>query len=126
MSIHTQETAFSGLTAYTGQWTENEVIHLLKRTMFGASKKDIDYFKTKTVAETINELLNPVAVLPSPPVKEYTPAATVAAPDSNIALGDTWINDVNNDGTIQYLRRVSFKKWWMGVMVNQDRSIREK
>lgn len=126
MRINMEQTAFSGLAPYTGQWTENEIIHLLKRTMFGAKKQDVDYFKTKTITETINELLNPVAGLPSPPVKEYTVAATVTTPDTNIALGDTWVNDVNGDGTIQYYRRVSFKKWWMGVMVNQDRSVREK
>jgi uncharacterized protein (DUF1800 family) len=126
MRTNMEQTAFSGLAPYTGQWTENEIIHLLKRTMFGAKKQDIDYFKTKTITETINELLNPVASLPSPPVKEYTVAATVTTPDTSIALGDTWVNDVNGDGTIEYYRRVSFKKWWMGVMVNQDRSIREK
>lgn len=117
---------FSGLNVYTGQWTENEIIHLLKRTMFGASKKDIDYFKTKTLADTISELLSPTAPVPAPPVKDYTLAATVTQPDSSIALGDTWINDVNTDGTVHYYRRVSFKKWWMGLMINQDRSVREK
>lgn len=59
---------FSGLNVYSGQWTENEIIHLLKRTMFGASKQDVDYFKTKTLSDTINELLNPTAPLPSPPM----------------------------------------------------------
>jgi uncharacterized protein (DUF1800 family) len=121
-----EQSGFSGLVAYTGQFTENEIIHLLKRTMFGAKKQDIDYFKTKTLAETINELINPVTALPLPPRKEYTPANTVTQPDTNIAPGDTWVNDVNGDGTIEYYRRVSFKKWWMGLMVNQDRSVREK
>ena len=35
---------FAGLNPYTGNWTVNEVTHLLKRTMFGARKTDIDYF----------------------------------------------------------------------------------
>ena len=35
---------FAGLTPYNGNWTVNEVAHLLKRTMFGARKTDIDYF----------------------------------------------------------------------------------
>lgn len=118
--------SFSGLNAYSGQWTENEIIHLLKRTMFGASKQDVDYFKTKTLSDTINELLNPTAPLPSPPKKEYTLPNTVLKPDSNIALGDTWVNDVNGDGSVNSYRIASFKKWWMGLMVNQDRSIREK
>lgn len=118
--------SFSGLTAYAGQWTENEIIHLLKRTMFGAKKQDVDYFKTRTIAQTIDELLNPSAPLPAPPVKEYDSSGALTQPDTNIASGQTWVNDVNNDGTIQARRRASFKKWWMGNMVNQDRSIREK
>ncbi|MEI9909917.1 MAG: hypothetical protein WDO71_09750 [Bacteroidota bacterium] len=35
---------FSGLAPYAGSWTTNEVTHLLKRTMFGAKKADVDYF----------------------------------------------------------------------------------
>jgi uncharacterized protein (DUF1800 family) len=117
---------FSGLNTYTGQWTENEIIHLLKRTMFGAKKQDVDHFKTMTLSDAITELLNPVAPLPAPPLKDYTLDATVQKPDSSIALGDTWVNDANTDGTVNYYRRVAFKKWWMGLMVNQDRSVREK
>lgn len=116
----------SGLNRYAGAWTENEVIHLLKRTMFGAARVDIDYFKTKTMEQSVNEIINPSSPLPSPPIKEYTPAATVTTPDNNIALGSTWVNDTNTDGTIASLRRQSFKKWWVGQMINQDRSIREK
>ncbi len=116
----------SGLTPYTGVWTENEVIHLLKRTMFGAKKADIDYFKTRTITQSINELLNPIAPLPDPPVKEYSHTTALTQPDVGIATGATWVNDPNNDGTINALRRASFKKWWTGVLLNQDRSIREK
>jgi hypothetical protein len=29
---------YSGLNLYTGTWTKNEVVHLLKRTMFGAKR----------------------------------------------------------------------------------------
>jgi uncharacterized protein (DUF1800 family) len=117
---------FSGLNVYSGQWTETEVIHLLKRTMFGASKQDIDYFKSKNLTDTINELLNPIASQPNPPIKDYTLAVTVTQPDTSIAIGETWVNDVNTDGTVHYYRRAAFKKWWMGLMINQDRSIREK
>ncbi len=116
----------SGLNPYTGAFTENEVIHLLKRTMFGASKADVDYFKTKTLTQSVDELLNPTAALPSPPVKEYSHSTALTQPDTTIANGQTWVGNVNNDGTISSLRRASFKKWWMGNMINQDRSIREK
>lgn len=117
----------SGISSYTGAWTEQEVIHLLKRTMFGATKADINYFKAKTMSQAVDELLNPTAPQPAPPLKEYVTTTTVGAvPDTNILQGTTWINDINNDGTVQSQRRASYKKWWTGVMINQDRSIREK
>jgi uncharacterized protein (DUF1800 family) len=116
----------SGLAQYSGVWTDSEVIHLLKRTMFGSRLADIKYFRTRTMSQAVDELLNPSAALPSPPLKEYDTSGALTQPDTNIAAGTTWVNDVNNDGTIQSRRRASFKKWWLEQMVNQDRSIREK
>ncbi|GAC1444578.1 MAG: DUF1800 domain-containing protein [Sediminibacterium sp.] len=116
----------TGLNPYAGPWTENEVTHLLKRTMFGATRSDIGYFLTKTCAQAVTELLNPTAPLPDPPVKEYVTPANALVPDANILQGSTWVNDPNNDGTVASYRRNSFKKWWVGVMIMQDRSILEK
>lgn len=117
----------SGINTYTGPWTEQEVIHLLKRTMFGAKMADVSYFKNLTMSQAVDELLNPVAAQPSPPVKEYATSTTPGVtPDGNIAQGTTWVDDINSDGTVQSQRRGSYKKWWTGVLVNQDRSIREK
>lgn len=112
----------SGLNPYTGTWSANEIVHLLKRTMFGSKKADIDYFKTKTITQAVDELLNPTAPLPSPPVNDYSPGTA----DPNVAAGQTWVNNPTNDGTLNSVRRNSFKKWWTGLMINQDRSIREK
>lgn len=116
----------SGINPYTGPWGTNEIIHLLKRTMFGAKKADVDYFATLSMNQTVDELLNPLAAQPGPPVKEYTTSTQPGTPDANIAQGTTWVNDINNDGTVQSQRRSSYKKWWTGVLINQDRSIREK
>lgn len=116
----------SGISPYAGPWTENEIIHLLKRTMFGSKKADVDYFKTRTISQAIDELLNPTAPQPSSPIKEYTTSTQPGTPDGNIAQGTTWVNDINNDGTVQSQRRASYKKWFTGVLINQDRSIREK
>lgn len=116
----------SGINPYSGPWTENEIVHLLKRTMFGAQKADVDYFKTRTISQAVDELLNPTAPQPTPPIKEYATSTQPGTPDANIAQGTTWLNDINNDGTVQSQRRASYKKWWTGAMINQDRSIREK
>lgn len=115
-----------GLTQYAGVWTVNEVTHLLKRTLFGASQADISYFITLGFPASVDEIINPSAPLPDPPVKEYATPTNTSTPDSNIANGTTWVIDPSTDGTVNSLRIASFKKWWMGVMINQDRSIREK
>lgn len=112
----------SGLNPYGGPWTKNEVQHLLKRTMFGSRKADMDYFLTRTMSQAVDELLAPTASLPSPPVNDYSPGTA----DPVVAAGTTWINNPTNDGTLNSVRRASFKKWWTGLMINQDRSIREK
>lgn len=112
----------STLNPYIGAWGMNEVQHLLKRVMFGSTKDDITYFKTKTLSQAVDELLNPTAPVPQPPVNNYNASAA----DPNVSAGQAWVNDVSSDGTINANRRNSFKQWWTGVMLNQDRSIREK
>ena len=121
---HTART-MSGLSPYSGPWDTEAIVHLLKRTMFGAAPQDISYFKGLSMVQAVDELLNPTAAMPSPPVKDYTTSGA-DKPDTSIAPGTTWVNDYNDDGTIQNSRVGSFKKWGIGVMINQDRSIREK
>ena len=87
---------------YTGQWTRKEAAHLLKRTMFGAVKADIDQMLTMTVSQAVDALLNNTTTAPSPPVNNYN----AASPDPNIALGSTWVNDTSNgSGTINSYRK---------------------
>jgi len=117
----------SGINPYSGPWTDNEITHLLKRTMFGAKRNDIIYFRGRSISQAVDELLNPTAPQPSPPVKEYQTSTTPGVnADGNITQGTTWVNDINSDGTVQSQRRASYKKWMTGNLVNQDRSIREK
>jgi uncharacterized protein (DUF1800 family) len=122
-----QQTArtMSGLAPYTGPWDTEAVVHLLKRTMFGAAPNDIAYFKGLGMSQAVDQLLNPSAPMPIPPVKDYDTANT-DTPDTSIAPGTTWVNDFNEDGSIQFRRVESLKKWSIGLLINQDRSIREK
>ena len=116
---------FSGLNPYSGPWTVNEVAHLLKRTMFGASPDDINYFKALSMGQSVDELLTIPVTAPAPPVKNYSNTnIPVTDPDFNIPMGSTWVNINTTDA--DGLRRASFKAWWMGLIINQDRNIREK
>jgi len=95
----------SGLTPYSGPFTEADLVHLLRRTMFGVKRSDLSYFKGRTLNQVVGELLTPTAPSPAPPVKEYTIAATPGVnPDTTVAQGTTWVNNFNNDGTVQSLR----------------------
>lgn len=112
------------LGPYVGPWSTEVVRHLLRRTMFGVKKSDISYFTGLGLNGSINQLLDTSLPLPSPPVKEYSVGAALM-PDTTIGPGETWVNDPNNDGTIASYRRASFKKWWVGNLINQDRTVRE-
>lgn len=118
----------SGINPYTGPWTTNEVIHLLKRTMFGATKADVDFFKTMTMSQAVDALLNvsPAQLSPPPPVKTYANSTDPADPDNAVAQGQTWVNTNTNDGNINAQRVISLKNWWIGRMVSQERNILEK
>jgi uncharacterized protein (DUF1800 family) len=112
-----------GLTPYKGEWTKPIVKHLLKRTLFGVKASEIDYFLLQGLTNSVDILLADTADYPSPPLNDYNTATVI---DPVAPLGQTWVNNPSNDGTINSLRRRTLKKWWVGVMLNQDRTIREK
>ncbi len=117
----------SGINTYTGPWTKKEVIHLLKRTMFGAKPSDINFFAGRTMSQAVDSLLTVPVTQPLPPIKNYDNTGILATdPEVNIPMGQTWVNTNTADGTADSRRRSSFKAWWVGLMINQDRNILEK
>lgn len=113
------------LQPFSGQWNESAIRHLLRRTQFGVKLSDLKSLKEQGLTASLDILLNDQDPQPLPPVKEYTPS-NAATPDSLILSGQTWVNDPTTDGTVNSLRRASFKKWWIGQMLNQQISLREK
>ncbi|MEP7267299.1 MAG: DUF1800 domain-containing protein [Saprospiraceae bacterium] len=112
---------------YTGNFGEPELMHLLRRTLFGASPSDLNFFKGKTLEEVVNSLLNFSANPPSPPIRAYQ-GKNQTTFDSLTPFGQTWINtkiiaaEQNPNG----VRRGSYKQWWMQLMAQQERTMREK
>ncbi|MFT3681537.1 MAG: DUF1800 domain-containing protein [Ferruginibacter sp.] len=129
----TEEDAFvftGGIATYTGSWTDKEVMRLLKRTTFGAPVEEIEYFKTLTISDAVDMLVNTIAS-PSAlgePVKMYTPDATTPSsdPDLSVPAGSTWVRTPTYLSAINRQRRESIKTWWLNNMINQPRSIEEK
>jgi uncharacterized protein (DUF1800 family) len=137
----------AGLTPYSGAFGREQIIHLLKRTMFGAKRADVDFFVGKTLAQTMDVLMT-AAPTPTPPLRYYaddirctgSPTATPPIPvDKNYCelpitnsqtlattpIGQTWVNNQENNN-LNGLRSASFKAWWVSQMLNQGRSIHEK
>jgi uncharacterized protein (DUF1800 family) len=135
----------AGLTPYSGAFGREQIIHLLKRTMFGAKRADVDFFVGKTLAQTIDVLMTAAPTPANPPLRYYADdTRCIGAPptvgaDKNYCelpitgsttlattpIGQTWVNNQEN-GNLNGPRTVSFKAWWIGQMLNQGRSIHEK
>jgi uncharacterized protein (DUF1800 family) len=113
----------TGIKHYKGSWTSAEVTHLLKRTLFGASKPDIDHFQKKTLRKAVKLLLREEDVVPDPPLNNYNDDKYT---DPEIPAGQAWTASMKYDGMNNGKRRNSFKSWWLGLMLNQNHTIREK
>ncbi|MFY0643768.1 MAG: DUF1800 domain-containing protein [Bacteroidia bacterium] len=121
MAVTKKARTNSGVTPYSGSFGNAEILHLLKRCTFGASKDDLDFFSGKTMNQVVDAVLNIDYTPPTPPLNNYNTPTSI---DPNVPAGQTWVNDYN--GTFNGQRQSSFKRWWVGQMINQDRTIREK
>ena len=115
-----------GLDEYTGEWTTTEVVHLLKRTLFGVTINDLNYFLSKTMSEAVDELLSPTAAPATVPLNSYS--SNGYTDPTGVAAWDTWINTGIDypDPEMNKKRLDSLKCWWIGQMLNEKRSIHEK
>jgi uncharacterized protein (DUF1800 family) len=113
----------SGLRRYKGEWTPVQAAHLLRRTLFGAPQDDIRWFLRKSPKKAVRILLERSEQTPAPPINNYNDDKYT---DPDIAPGADWTVATKYDGMNNGRRRNSFKSWWFGLMLGQDRSIREK
>ncbi len=111
----------TGLETYSGTWDKNQVRHLLRRSMFGIRKADLEKFSSLTLTQCLDELLKS-ETLPSPPVNNYNNRNYT---DPDVPVGDTWVNAAYSP-TANGLRRISFKAWWMERIIKQNDTLLEK
>ncbi|HMH20826.1 MAG TPA: DUF1800 domain-containing protein [Puia sp.] len=112
----------AGIAPYTGPWDTLQVVHLLKRTLFGASVPDIHYFRTLTMSQAVDQLLQPTPAPATAPLNNYGADAT------GVASWQTWINAslLYQDDKLNEDRVNSMQCWWIGQLLNPGRSIHEK
>jgi uncharacterized protein (DUF1800 family) len=109
---------------YSGPWNRDVITHLLKRAMFGSNKHDVDYFLTKTMDETVEELVT-LQPVPAPPLKNYKDEDVGTTPDG-IVYGQPWIDSPNHNPSLSNFRNASTRSWWISNMINQKKSVIEK
>jgi uncharacterized protein (DUF1800 family) len=98
------------LDKYPATLTAKAAEHLLRRTMFGATRADITALTGKSIDAALDTLLKDQTA-PAPPVDPTT--------------GQTWVNDTmrsSNEGAYNNY----MKAWWLGLMATSPISITEK
>jgi uncharacterized protein (DUF1800 family) len=119
------------INPYAGPFGPEELRHLLRRSLFGAAIKDMQHFEGKTLVEVVDELLT-FSTTVAPPLKAYTYPDNNPDPnlvDPPVAFGTTWVDTVRQIGTPPNpspYRYRSFLYWWTGLMLDQERTLREK
>lgn len=111
----------SGISAYTGSFDTAQAVHLLKRTMFGSTPADINWVKGLGMDAAVEALLTTVTPVTSQPLNIY------GEDEHGVPMGETWVNTPPPSSDDEDNKRWnSYKAWWIGVMINQGRSIQEK
>ena len=116
----------TGLNEYAGQWDTSQIVHLLKRTLFGARIEDVNYFRTLTMSQGVDELLTEIPAPLTSPLNNYS--SNGYADPTGVAAWQTWINTGIDfaDAEMNQKRIDSMRCWWMGQLLNENKSIHEK
>lgn len=107
--LHNQSQINSNLDPYTGAWNTPQMIHLLRRTMFGISKAHFQQLQGMTLNQAVDLILTIPTSTPAPPINHY------ATDDPDVPLGTTWVNAPFNS-VFEGQRRNSVKLWWINLM----------
>lgn len=121
--LTSNENNAADLSLYTKPLTQQEVIHLLRRTTFTLSWKTIKKYIGKTADVVVEEILNNASKNPLPTSPKWvndTFKAPWKLPQSQQqAAYDAIYKKL-------YEENYELKRWWMEVMTAEEASIREK
>lgn len=117
----------SGLSVYSGSWSDREALHLLKRTGFGFKKQDVDILVNLPFNAAIDLVLKVSNIAPNPPVNFYQ---NKVPDENNLPYGADWTNnafiDFEKGKDTNEARATGLASWGLGLALNQDITIREK
>ncbi len=104
---------------YTGTWDHSTVKHLLSRTIYGATRDQINECINKGMAVSVSGLLKE-STIPDPPVNYNV------SDDPDVMIGETWVDKKLSNNRLRGYRRRSLRAWTVGIALNQGISIQEK
>lgn len=96
---------------------KQKAIHLLNRSLMGPCIQELNQFEAVTIKDALDLLLDP-GTTPEPPLQVFKT-------DPNVAFGETWV-DAPLDGDVRSYRKKSYLAWWIGELLNQKTTLREK
>jgi uncharacterized protein (DUF1800 family) len=109
-------------TPYNGDWNYDKAAHLLRRTLFGPTKAEIEEAVQLGLAGTLDRLFQ-ASELPTPPLNYFSEI-------DSVPIGSTWINTAFPRGEtknkVRGARMRSLTAWTTGLLINSQFSIREK
>jgi hypothetical protein len=111
----------TGIAKYQGSWGRPEVIHLLRRTLYGQSLGEVKEFEKLTLSQAVDKLLDTSNYTFNPPLNNYGKSTV----DLQVTYGKTWVNapfDINLEG----VRKNSVKSWFWSLALNNKQSIMQK
>ena len=118
-----------GPTKYSGTFGEAEVMHLLRRTLFGFTKAELTAFSQLTLEEAIELLLMPTSFAEDLPVNNYDSEVK----DPEVPRGSTWVKaragwelEVADPNAVVVGRLNSLRTWLIRNMLNQESRLQYK
>ncbi|WP_162550139.1 DUF1800 domain-containing protein [Hymenobacter nivis] len=117
LPLHLAGITAGTLAAYAGPWGPAQAAHLLRRTLFGPTRAEITTAAAAGLGPTLDGLLAASAA-PAPPLN-------VSATDTTVPIGQTWVTQAF-DQTLQGVRTVSLRDWWLGQQLGQTTSLSEQ
>lgn len=110
----------SGLEPYAGPWGYDEAAHLLRRSMFGPNRSQIEQAVSQGLYATLAQLFAD-SPAPAPPVNPAN------ATDPNVPIGETWIDaPYSTEVNLTPYRAQSLRAWTMELLRTEGISLREK
>ncbi|MBX7163135.1 MAG: DUF1800 domain-containing protein [Saprospiraceae bacterium] len=119
------------LTPYSGPFGKKELLHLLRRTLFGVRISDLRQLNGKSLISVIDLLLKDPPPDAGPLKTYFTVSNNVKTDnlDTTVPMGTSWANipiPIGANPNPNGYRRLSYKNWWTGLQIHQDISIYEK